>query len=112
MPLCARPNCEHNSESCTAWLPAGRMVSNLSAAGQGIAWIELDGIEGRVWLADADGAGRRQLPALPDGFAAETLAAQDGQGALLLRQQVRGRPDHHRRCNRPGRWTAARPSSC
>lgn len=79
VPLCARPNCEHNSESCTAWLPAGRMVSNLSAAGQGIAWIELDGIEGRVWLADADGAGRRQLPALPDGFAAETLAAQDGQ---------------------------------
>ena len=79
VPLCARPNCEHNSESCTAWLPAGRMVSNLSAVGQGIAWIELDGIEGRVWLADADGAGRRQLPALPDGFAAETLAAQDGQ---------------------------------
>ena len=106
------PTASTNSESCTAWLPAGRMVSNPERGGAG-HW------PGSSWTASRAGSGwqtptapgRRQLPALPDGFAAETLAAQDGQALYCCRQQVRGRPDHHRAVP-PAAGTAARPSSC
>lgn len=64
--LCAQPSCNHDSESCTAYIPGGEIVSSVYALDNGnIAFIVSPGpnAEGgsTLYLADSAGGDRRKL---------------------------------------------------
>lgn len=85
--LCAQPNCEHNSESCPAWVaPFSGMVT--VAAGEKELFLLYNGYGGgvRIERADLNGENRRELLSLPGGTMAENAVASNG-GFLVISVQ-------------------------
>ena len=85
--LCAQPNCEHNSESCPAWIaPFSGMVT--VAAGEKELFLLCNGYGGgvRIERADLNGENRRELLSLPGGMMAENAVASNG-GFLVISVQ-------------------------
>lgn len=82
--LCAQPNCEHNSESCSAWIaPFGGTVT--MAAGEKELFLLYNGYGGGACIerAGLNGENRQELVSLPDGAMAENAVAFNGQFLVL-----------------------------
>lgn len=65
-PLCAQPSCPHNSESCTAYIPGGQIISSLYALDdRSIAFIVTAAAtedKGSIlYIADSSGENRRKI---------------------------------------------------
>ena len=86
--LCSQPNCEHNSESCPAWIaPFGGTVT--MAASETELFLVYNGYGGgvRIERAGLNGENRRELLSLPGGAMAENAVAFNGRFlALSLRE--------------------------
>lgn len=69
--LCAQPSCNHDSESCTAYIPGGQIVSSLYALDdRSIVFVVTpDTDEGGpiLYLADSAGKDRQKLFQAPSG---------------------------------------------
>lgn len=86
--LCAQPNCEHNSESCPAWIaPFGGTVT--VAASETELFLLYNGYGGgvRIERAGLNGENRRELLSLPGGAMAENAVAFNGQFLVLSLQE-------------------------
>ena len=60
--LCAQPACNHDSESCTAYIPGGAIVSSICLVDdQTIAFIVSENQGSTIYLADSNGSNRRKI---------------------------------------------------
>ena len=86
VPLCARPNCPHRDESCTAWLDDAGSQPCVLLAGQRLVLVTLGGMTdapAAVAVAEPDGRDRHTIHA----FAPQESVQPDfavGGGALYL----------------------------
>lgn len=65
-PLCAQPSCPHNSESCTAYIPGGQIISSLYALDdRSIAFIvtaaPTEDKGSILYITDSSGENRRKI---------------------------------------------------
>lgn len=90
-PLCSRPGCDHTEPDCPARLPDAEYVGTPQALGGGqIVFVAGSGGSETIWLAEADGSGRRLLAGCAAGEYGLSLAAGDGAYLYYARSFGKG----------------------
>lgn len=78
--FCTQPACNHDSDSCTAYIPDGVIVSALYAVDdQTMAYILTSKEGDQLYLADSNGANRRKLYQAASGEEFWELTCADSQ---------------------------------
>lgn len=87
--LCAQPNCQHNSDSCTSWLASvgsGRItpvaLDNQIALVYSMEQGSTTGLS-KIDIADANGANKRTLHTFEAGTSIDEGAAVNGESLIL-----------------------------
>lgn len=98
IPLCAQPNCKHDDETCTAWLPFAGGGTSLMAVGDKLilaypGFASLQDQLGDICLphietANLDGSNRKLLSSFDSNQALSTPYLTDGRNLFLRMNSV------------------------